>query len=184
MGPDRDRTGDPWICSQTGICSQTRYRLRYAARLHDLDWNHFNNYRKGSNNVIMNPEHARIKIVLSEWDQFCRVFFFFFLVDEGIDDPLPLKVGHHRPASKKSFKWCFAGMPMMAQYWILTWQLCDFSGDHKAVVASLAGRWAPRRTTFLAEYAFRRVPFLVSAHFTFHSDFIQSAKLFYWCNNQ
>ena len=26
MGPDRDRTRDPWICSQT------RYRLRYAAR--------------------------------------------------------------------------------------------------------------------------------------------------------
>ena len=32
MGPDRDQTCDPWICSQTCICSQTRYRLRYAAR--------------------------------------------------------------------------------------------------------------------------------------------------------
>ena len=32
MGPDRDRTRDPWICSQTRICSQTCYRLRYAAR--------------------------------------------------------------------------------------------------------------------------------------------------------
>ena len=32
MGPDRDRTRDPWICCQTRICSQTRYRLRYAAR--------------------------------------------------------------------------------------------------------------------------------------------------------
>ena len=32
MGPDRDRTRDPWICSQTRICCQTRYRLRYAAR--------------------------------------------------------------------------------------------------------------------------------------------------------
>ena len=32
MGPDRDRTRDPWICSQTPICRQTRYRLRYAAR--------------------------------------------------------------------------------------------------------------------------------------------------------
>ena len=31
MGPDRDRTRDPWICSQTHICSQTRYQLRYAA---------------------------------------------------------------------------------------------------------------------------------------------------------
>ena len=32
MAPGRDRTRDPWICSQTHICSQTRYRLRYAAR--------------------------------------------------------------------------------------------------------------------------------------------------------
>ena len=34
MGPDRDRTRDPWICSETRICSQTRYRLRYAACAH------------------------------------------------------------------------------------------------------------------------------------------------------
>ena len=33
MGPGRDRTRDPWIRSQTRICCQTRYRLRYAARL-------------------------------------------------------------------------------------------------------------------------------------------------------
>ena len=32
MGPGRDRTRHPWNCSQTRICSQTRYRLRYAAR--------------------------------------------------------------------------------------------------------------------------------------------------------
>ena len=32
MGPGRDRNRDPWICSQTRICCQTRYRLRYAAR--------------------------------------------------------------------------------------------------------------------------------------------------------
>ena len=32
MGPGRDRTRDPWFCSQTRICCQTRYRLRYAAR--------------------------------------------------------------------------------------------------------------------------------------------------------
>ena len=31
IGPDRDRTRNPWICSQTPICSHTRYRLRYAA---------------------------------------------------------------------------------------------------------------------------------------------------------
>ena len=32
MGPGRDRTRDPWICSQLRICNQTRYRLHYAAR--------------------------------------------------------------------------------------------------------------------------------------------------------
>ena len=37
-----------------------------------------------------------------------------------------------------------------------------------------------RQTTFLAEYSFRRVPFLVSAHFTLYSDFIQSAKIYWW----
>ena len=31
MGPGRDQTPDPWICSQTSICCQTHYRLRYAA---------------------------------------------------------------------------------------------------------------------------------------------------------
>ena len=33
MVPGRDRTRDPRICIQTRICNQTRYRLRYAARL-------------------------------------------------------------------------------------------------------------------------------------------------------
>ena len=33
MGAGRDRTRDPWICSQTRICCQTRYRLRYTTRL-------------------------------------------------------------------------------------------------------------------------------------------------------
>ena len=30
--PGRDATHDTWVCSQARICSQTRYRLRYAAR--------------------------------------------------------------------------------------------------------------------------------------------------------
>ena len=30
IGPSRDGTRDPWICSQTRICCQTRYRLGYA----------------------------------------------------------------------------------------------------------------------------------------------------------
>ena len=32
MGPGRDRTRDPWICSQTRICNQTRYQMRNVAR--------------------------------------------------------------------------------------------------------------------------------------------------------
>ena len=40
MGLDRDRTRDPWICDQTRICSQTRYRLRYAARRKIKDIKH------------------------------------------------------------------------------------------------------------------------------------------------
>ena len=32
MEPGRDQTRDHWICSQTGICSWTRYQLHYAAR--------------------------------------------------------------------------------------------------------------------------------------------------------
>ena len=37
-----------------------------------------------------------------------------FLVDDGIQ--VPLKAGHHRPASETPFKWRFVGVPMMAQH--------------------------------------------------------------------
>ena len=40
--------------------------------------------------------------------------FVLVLVDEGIQ--IPLKAGHHRPASEKSFKWRFAGVLMMARH--------------------------------------------------------------------
>ena len=43
-------------------------------------------------------------------------FVVVFLVDEGREDPNTTKVGHHRPASETSFKWRFAGLPMMAQH--------------------------------------------------------------------
>ena len=32
MGPGWNQTRDTWICSQTPICSQAGYRLRYTAR--------------------------------------------------------------------------------------------------------------------------------------------------------
>ena len=35
----------------------------------------------------------------------------FFLINEWIQ--IPLKSGHHRPASEKPLKWRFAGVPMM-----------------------------------------------------------------------
>ena len=41
MGPGQDRTRDPWNCSQTRICSQTRYRLRYATRSHNMQQTKF-----------------------------------------------------------------------------------------------------------------------------------------------
>ena len=40
MGPGRDQTRDPWICSQTGIFSQTHYWLRYAAQSSKKDIMH------------------------------------------------------------------------------------------------------------------------------------------------
>ena len=58
MGPGRDRTRDPWICSQLLICNQTRYRLRYAARLSEmcnekiLKWNFITNHRNANILVI------------------------------------------------------------------------------------------------------------------------------------
>ena len=41
---------------------------------------------------------------------------------------IPLQAGHHRPASETSFKWRFAGVPMLAKHKKRAWQLCDFSG--------------------------------------------------------
>ena len=43
----------------------------------------------------------------------------FFLVDGGKRIQIQLKVGHHRHASEKPFKWRFPCVPMMAQYWWL-----------------------------------------------------------------
>ena len=34
MGPGRDWTRDPWIWSQTRICSQTRYWMRYVVQIY------------------------------------------------------------------------------------------------------------------------------------------------------
>ena len=39
-----------------------------------------------------------------------------FLADEGREDQITLKAGHHRPASEMPFKWRLAGGPVVAQH--------------------------------------------------------------------
>ena len=59
MGPGRDRTRDPWICSQTRICRQTRYRLRYAAQsssMYGLDLTRENSQFKSSKGSSSNQQ--------------------------------------------------------------------------------------------------------------------------------
>ena len=46
-------------------------------------------------------------------------FFFFLNCRDGEKIEIPLKVGHHRPASETPLKWRFAGVPIMAQYRML-----------------------------------------------------------------
>ena len=45
---------------------------------------------------------------------FDNVFFYLFLVDEGIQ--IPLKAGHRLPATETPFKWRCAGVPMMTHH--------------------------------------------------------------------
>ena len=43
-------------------------------------------------------------------------FFIFYLMRGGGRIQIPLKVGHHRPASEMGFEWCFADVPIMAHH--------------------------------------------------------------------
>ena len=74
--------------------------------------------------LIYSHCQSRLKNLVSIIMPASRKFFrgvptFFFLVNEWIQ--MPLKSGHNRPASATPFKWRFAGMPMMAQHWMLAW---------------------------------------------------------------
>ena len=66
-GPGRDRTGDPWTCSQTHICSQTRYKLRYKARqtTHVLFVTRHVYYSISTLTVIRNRENNKVKATSS-----------------------------------------------------------------------------------------------------------------------
>ena len=73
-------------------------------------------------------KHARIQKVLSEGVQLRQRFFFFFgggggglSLRRGGGIPIPLLAGHHRHASETPLKWRFAGVPMMAQHWMVAW---------------------------------------------------------------
>ena len=68
--------------------------------------------------------HARIQKVLS--DEVQRLQSCFSLMRGGLIQIQQL-ADHHRPTSKKPFKWCFAGGSMMAQHRMLAWYLGDFS---------------------------------------------------------
>ena len=45
---------------------------------------------------------------------FCFCFFFVDGMEGG--SKLPLKVGHHRPASETPLKWRFAGVPILVPH--------------------------------------------------------------------
>ena len=61
------------------------------------------------------PSHARIKKVLPEGVQHWRFSSWW----DGEKIEMPLKVGHHRPASETPLKWRFAGVPIVALHWML-----------------------------------------------------------------
>ena len=62
------RTYDPWICSQPRICSQTRYRLRYAARLCGLG-DHLRTIEaiKGSSGSMLKPHSIFYPVNNNTW---------------------------------------------------------------------------------------------------------------------
>ena len=69
--------------------------------------------------------HARIQRVLHEG--FNSATRTMALDNEGEREyQLPLKVSHHLSAIETPFIWRFAGVPMMAQHWVLALYLCAF----------------------------------------------------------
>ena len=74
--------------------------------------------------------HARIKNVLSEGVQHWQRFFSWW-GERGS------KYHHKRavtcPPAKRHFKWRFAGLLMIAQHWMLAWQLRDFQGIRTSI---------------------------------------------------
>ena len=74
--------------------------------------------------------HTRKQEVLAEGSNFENVVYSLM---RGGKIQMPLLAGHHRLASETPFEWCFAGVPMMAQHWMLACQLCDFKGIRTSI---------------------------------------------------
>ena len=81
MGPGRDRTRDPWICSQTRICCQTRYQLRYAAWCHTD--NHFFSSHTYNDDDDDDDEHV---FMIHTYDDDDDEHFFMSHTDDDDDD--------------------------------------------------------------------------------------------------
>ena len=59
------------------------------------------------------------------WSFFVLFFVFFY---EGREDPNTTLSEPSLAGQWTALKWCFSGVSMMAQHWMLAWQLCDFQG--------------------------------------------------------
>ena len=72
---------------------------------------------------ILQVNHAQIQKVLSDGGQLRERFLLFFFLSLMMVGRIniPLLAGHQWPASEMPFKWCFAGVPMMAHYLMLAW---------------------------------------------------------------
>ena len=55
--------------------------------------------------------------------------FFLFVRGEGEKESITTICGPSSAHQRNVIKWRFAGGPMMAQHWMLAFQLCDWSGD-------------------------------------------------------
>ena len=68
MGLGRDRTLDPWICSQTRICFQTCYRLGYAVRYSEDVWPHKLCLQKIAFEIRLGFENLEIYTLQALWE--------------------------------------------------------------------------------------------------------------------
>ena len=60
-------------------------------------------------------------------------YYYYYLVDEGREDPSTTISGPSSTRQRNAIKWRFAGVPMMAQHWMLAWQLCGFQGIQNSI---------------------------------------------------